>query len=336
MKLHHLQYLVAVAEQGSVRAAAVTLGVSATAVSRALIELENAAGLALLERQAQGIELTAGGQALLVHARLALGQIDAATRTLAALRGQGRARLSIGVTPWVGQSILGPALEAFRRLRPDVQLDISEVLGTGYRPLRDGSVDVAIGLAPLPDTAAEFNEKRLFSYGSAVLCRHGHACGGARRIEELRGRDWLLSRDVDQFPAPLERLFTGDPGDTRAHVHFARSALVALALVRASDLLTICPWPLVEADWARGSVQALHLVDELPMHTTSLLTRRNSAASGVVREFIDCFVATIATARAAPDPVLRRVFATLEPPLAPSVQGSTPDAGAPASGPESG
>ena len=50
IKLHHLQYLAAVAGRGSVRSAALTLRVSSTAVSRGLIDLENLAGLPLFQR----------------------------------------------------------------------------------------------------------------------------------------------------------------------------------------------------------------------------------------------------------------------------------------------
>ena len=68
-KLQQLQYLIAIAEQGSLRLAGLALGVSAAAVSKGLQELENTAGMRLCERQSQGLVLTEGGRALLVRAR---------------------------------------------------------------------------------------------------------------------------------------------------------------------------------------------------------------------------------------------------------------------------
>ena len=108
IKLHHLQYLAAVAGRGSVRSAALTLRVSSTAVSRGLIDLENLAGLPLFQRGAAGMLLTDAGKALLTHARQVLGQLDAVDQTLATLRGGTTTRITIGVTPWVARVLLGP------------------------------------------------------------------------------------------------------------------------------------------------------------------------------------------------------------------------------------
>jgi len=311
MKLHHLQYLVAAADRGSVRGAALEVGVSSTAVSRALIELENLAGVPLLERKAEGVELTAAGRAVLSHARQVMSQLKAADETLANLRGSVHTRLAIGVTPWVTQTLLGPSLQMLVRQRPDVRLDVHEVLGTDYRALREGSIDIAIGLMPL-QSATEFNARPLFSYGSAVICRIGHPLAQVHRLAELEGQDWLLSREIEQHSPVMQSLLTGMQEAPR--VHYARSALAATAIVRSTDMLAICPWPLVESDRVRGTVQALHLHDELPEHVTGLLTRHNFAASGVVREFVDCLMTVIDQARQSPEPSLRRIFSTLSSP----------------------
>lgn len=310
MKLHHLQYLVGAADRGSLRGAALEVGVSSTAVSRALIELENLAGVPLLERKAEGVELTAAGRAVLSHARQVMSQLKAADETLANLRGSVNTRLAIGVTPWVTQTLLGPSIQMLVRQRPDVRLDVHEVLGTDYRALREGSIDIAIGLMPL-QSATEFNARPLFSYGSAVICRIGHPLAQVRRLSELAGQDWLLSREIEQHSPVMQSLLTGMQA---SRVHYARSALAATAIVRSTDMLAVCPWPRVESDRVRGTVQALHLHDELPEHVTGLLTRHNFAASGVVREFVDCLMSVIDQARQSAEPSLRRIFSTLSSP----------------------
>ena len=66
MKLHQLLYFAATAEQGSVRSAAQALGISAAAVSRAIIELEDEVKTPLIERQSQGTSLTEAGRTLLM------------------------------------------------------------------------------------------------------------------------------------------------------------------------------------------------------------------------------------------------------------------------------
>ena len=85
MELRHLRYFVAVADAGSLTVAAEQkLHTSQPSLSRQIRDLEEEVGVQLLNRGAQGIELTAAGKAFLDHARMALLQAEAAKE--AALR----------------------------------------------------------------------------------------------------------------------------------------------------------------------------------------------------------------------------------------------------------
>jgi LysR family transcriptional regulator, hca operon transcriptional activator len=80
MELRHLRYFVAVAEAGSLTAAAEkTLHTAQPSLSRQIRDLEYEVGVPLMNRSVHGIELTAAGRAFLDHARLALAQVEAAT-----------------------------------------------------------------------------------------------------------------------------------------------------------------------------------------------------------------------------------------------------------------
>src|ERR1700704_4561705 len=79
MELRHLRYFMAVAETGSLTAAAGRgLHTSQPSLSRQIRELEDQVGVELLSRGARGVQLTAAGRAFMDHARLALTQVDAA------------------------------------------------------------------------------------------------------------------------------------------------------------------------------------------------------------------------------------------------------------------
>ena len=79
MDLRHLRYFIAVAERGSVLAAAQQqLNTSQPSLSRQIRDLEAEIGVKLLDRQARGVSLTEAGKVFLDHARLALAQIEAA------------------------------------------------------------------------------------------------------------------------------------------------------------------------------------------------------------------------------------------------------------------
>jgi LysR family hca operon transcriptional activator len=82
MELRHLRYFIAVAEMGSLTAAAEQrLYTSQPSLSRQIRDLESQVGVELLSRSVHGVALTAAGKAFLDHARLALMHVDAAAET---------------------------------------------------------------------------------------------------------------------------------------------------------------------------------------------------------------------------------------------------------------
>jgi LysR family transcriptional regulator, hca operon transcriptional activator len=80
MELRHLRYFVAVAEAGSLTAAAARkLHTSQPSLSRQIRDLEDEVGTPLLTGRARGIELTLAGRTFLDHARVVLAQAEAAS-----------------------------------------------------------------------------------------------------------------------------------------------------------------------------------------------------------------------------------------------------------------
>src|SRR5690349_20227562 len=95
-EIRQLRYFVAVAERGSVSAAAVDLHLSQSALSETLRKLEVELGVELLSRGSRGVTLTAAGEALLEPARAAIAAFETA---LDAARGQtGRLRVGFEAT----------------------------------------------------------------------------------------------------------------------------------------------------------------------------------------------------------------------------------------------
>lgn len=313
MKLHQLRYFVGVADRGSVRAAAEGLGISAASVSQGLRELERDVGAPLLKREASGAIPTHFGHELLVHARLILGQVARAEEGLDRLRGLPGGTLSVGVTPWVSQSLLPGVLRRFRALRPQVRVDLSESLGSAQPGLRDGSLDIAIGMPPPRDLGKHFFVRDLFSCGVTVIARRGHPLAQATSLADLAAQDWLMTvhHEADEHTL-LSRLrqIGIDPPPER--LHCARSSLVAFGMLDASDMLAVCPWPLVEAPLLRDRVQALPIREPLPEMTTSLVVRRGDALDDTAQRFIECFKDAAEDAVTSQDPALKRIMRSVE------------------------
>jgi DNA-binding transcriptional LysR family regulator len=295
LKLQQLQYLIAIAEHGGLRSAAQALNVTAAAVSKGLQELENTAGTRLLERQAQGLQLTPAGRKLLTRARLIQSEVDLAMQELGTARANTRIRFTVGVTPWISLTLLTPTMLRFAQMRPDVSLRIFDVFGSDYAALRDGSMDLAIGLAPPEEGAAELAARPLFSYEHAIACRRGHPLQQARHLEELAGQSWLVSHEIGQYKPPLRDFFLAHYGDTPSagsvggQIHQYRS-LHMMELICNSDLLSVVPWPVIEASRQHYPVEALTLKERLPASTTCYVTRRNAPLNGCVGDFVDAMM----------------------------------------------
>src|SRR6516225_7302877 len=110
MTLTQLEAFVLVARLGSVTAAARMLGVSEPAVSGALASLRQQLGDALIERRANGMVLTAGGQRLVPIASQMVALAAEAERAIRQAQGAPE-RLRVVATSAVAESV-GPALLA--------------------------------------------------------------------------------------------------------------------------------------------------------------------------------------------------------------------------------
>ncbi|WP_028222375.1 LysR family transcriptional regulator [Paraburkholderia oxyphila] len=314
MKVHQLEALVAVADTGSIRAAARLAGLSQSAVSKTLRELETQQKLPLLVRNASGIVFTAAGDKLLSHARLVLGQLRRADEELAELRGDHVGRLSIAVTPWIMHTFVPQALMRFRERMPNVQLEIFEGLTAVTLPrLREGVIDCAV----VPHTAAmpaqEFESEPLFAYDTCVIVRRGHPASHATSMAELRDYDWALNFTVATRPALMNDLFWQHGIDVEPRrLHCAHSAAFLLDLVRHAEMLGFCPRPMLATEAAGGWVHVLPLVERFQTSNVSIVSRRNSVPGAPAECFLDCLRGVIRQRARSAHPVDRDLFGMLD------------------------
>jgi DNA-binding transcriptional LysR family regulator len=117
-----LNVFVRVTETRSFVGAAGRLGVSPSAVGKAIARLEAQLGTRLFHRSTRSVALTAEGGLLLDRCRRIFAEIDALTGELSASQDAPRGRLRVSF-PLVGM-LLMPTLSAFMRAYPDIELDL--------------------------------------------------------------------------------------------------------------------------------------------------------------------------------------------------------------------
>lgn len=311
MKVHQLRYLVALATEGGIRAAARALNLSQATVTQGLRELEADAQVSLLHRRNGGVAFTAAGQDLLAHAQQVLAQLRLADEALARHRGAGTVeRLSVGITPWVAQTLMARVVPAFRAELPHVQLELFDGLSAlAYPKLRDGQLDLMVGRIAAPEAMQGLQAQPLFSYEMTVVARRDHPLAHAQSVSELLTTDWILNFTPGEQAAMLDNLFGqhGLPPPMR-HIQLAHSASLMLTLVQQTDMVTFCPWPLVETNGLRQTLVALPLRERFRTNVVGLVRRAHEAPSQPASRFMALFMDQVRDWPSSSAPELRRVL----------------------------
>ncbi len=120
--LGSLNAFVRAAETRSFTKAGAQLGVSSSAIGKAIARLEERLGVRLFHRSTRTITLTAEGALFLERCRRIFGEIEAAELELSQTRDAPRGKLKISL-PVVGMLMM-PTLSAFMRTWPAIELDL--------------------------------------------------------------------------------------------------------------------------------------------------------------------------------------------------------------------
>jgi DNA-binding transcriptional LysR family regulator len=159
--LNQLRTFLAVAETGSVRAAAQDLVVTQAAVSASLAALQKSLGVALLEPDGRGLRLTAAGRAYAGYVRRVLGLLDEAGRAATAAADPERGELRIAAVTTAAEQILPGLLSGFRTRYPRLGVRLEAGNRDRVRGLLDRhQVDLVLGGRPEPGWDVEVLAER--------------------------------------------------------------------------------------------------------------------------------------------------------------------------------
>ncbi|MER2225250.1 MAG: LysR family transcriptional regulator, partial [Rhodococcus sp. (in: high G+C Gram-positive bacteria)] len=148
LDLIRLRVLVAVAQEGSVTAAADSLGYAQPSISHHLRQLESEVGVPLFQRAGRGLRLTDAGAVLVQRATEILGHVDAAVAEVQTYAGLRAGRLRLAAFPSALASVIPQAMAAFTSRHPEVSISLVEAEPPKARALlRNNDVDVAVVFA---------------------------------------------------------------------------------------------------------------------------------------------------------------------------------------------
>jgi DNA-binding transcriptional LysR family regulator len=252
MKLTQFRDVVAIAERGSLRAAARHLGLAQPALTRSVRELERELGAPLFERRARGMLLTTMGEAFVRRAQAVLSEVRRASDEVEQLHGGTRGSVVAGLSIAAHLTLLPGALAPFRKRYPGLQLRLIEGQYPTLEPgLKDGSVDFFVGPRPERPPPSELKVETLFDNTRAILGRRGHPLSRAKSLRDLADAEWATTSITLRAEEELNAVFAkyGLPPPRLALQ--SQSALTLIVSLANSDLLAMVP-----AQWSKFAVTA--------------------------------------------------------------------------------
>lgn len=151
MQARQISYFLAVVEHGGFGRAAAALGVAQPTLSQSIRTLERDLGADLFHRAADGVVLSAAGQALLTPARQLVRDLGAARESVGSGANASRT-LDVIAAPPLGTYPGAALLASFRLLRPDVRIRLDRPDADDDLPVsvRAGGYELGLTYLPVP------------------------------------------------------------------------------------------------------------------------------------------------------------------------------------------
>ena|ERR1051326_2504415 len=212
MELRHLRYFVAVAEALNLTKASARLRVAQPALSRQMTDLEDEIGVDLMKRSPRGVALTAEGKLFLDEVRELLKRADESVEKVRALARGEYGELHIGYSPTPTIEILPPALAAFQKAVPGVQVLLHDLSSDEIMDgLRSGAIQIAVTPEESGGHMTDIEFESLRTYPICLALAAGHPLARLRLIPlESIANEPLITLNRKNYPGAysvLEQLF---------------------------------------------------------------------------------------------------------------------------------
>ncbi|MBU2942182.1 LysR family transcriptional regulator [Shimia thalassica] len=272
IEFRHLRTVRAIHEAGGLARAAEQLNITQSALSHQVKGLEEQAGVELFVRRSKPMKLSAAGMRLLRLANKILPEVEALEAEFNGLRAGSSGRLHIAIECHACFEWLFPVLEKFRKIWPDVDVDIRPGLAFDAMPaLQKEEVDLVVSSDPENLPGVSFSH--LFDYAPVFVAASQHPLAQKTFIdaEDFRG-ETLITYPVERARLDIFSQLLTPAKVEPASVRQAELTAVILLLVASNRGVSVLP------DWVVREVKYSSDYVTRPLTETGL-TRQLFAAT---------------------------------------------------------
>lgn len=281
--LRQLQYVVAVAERRSFRAAAEQCRVAQPSLSAQIAQVEDALSVQLFERDHRSVTLTAAGQSFVARARSLLVAADDLWELSQGLSDPFAATLRLGVIPTIGPYLLPEVAPALRKRYPKLSFLWNEDKTTALvdkltRAELDGAIlALEAEVGDLPHVVIGRDPFVLAAPAGHPLA----AAQGPLRPDQLDGEPVLLLDDGHCFREQALQVCTRAGAEESEFRATSLSTLVQMAASGAG--VTLLPTLALPLENRRHALQVRPFAPKAPGRTLALVYRKGSALEQPLR-----------------------------------------------------
>ncbi len=289
-------YVVAVARAGSFTAAAEIVGVTQSAITKSVADLERQIGYSIFHRTSRGALLTEQGRDFVERAARLTEDAGELLRRPRGLEDAYAGTLRIGVCPASVEWRLAAPLELLLTRYPSIRLDTN---GASFermvQQLRNGAVDVAVGFDAAFAVWSDLRRYPLASDRVTLFVRRGHPLldRPAITIADLAEFEFISPSDSRPYGAVIHGIYEDQGVEWRNRVHIVDYFPIVHRIVSTSNAIGV----VAEAHGHSAPFQArfatLDSLDLFPEARLCCAIRAAWEPKPAVRAFISACTETI-------------------------------------------
>jgi DNA-binding transcriptional LysR family regulator len=284
-RLEMLRTFIAVADKGSFAEAARGLNMTPSTATRAVKDLEESLGLALLMRTTRSVRLTEAGEGYIARCRTALGELDAADKDVRGVGAEPRGTLVITAPVVFGRLHVVPIIHELIDAHPHLNVRLL-LLDRVVRVVEEG-IDIAVRIADLSDSS--LHAARVGAVGKVVTASPSYleAHGEPSSVADLYHHRLINFDGLAGPPGEWRFGVSGRPSvrlEPRMTVNSADAAIKAACRGMG---ITRTPSYQVAQEIADGRLKRLLIEHEPPPVPVHLLFQGQRSSSPNNRVFID-------------------------------------------------
>jgi DNA-binding transcriptional LysR family regulator len=236
-----LRGFLAVAKRGSFSRAADDIGLSQSAVSTSVRQLEAELGLKLFDRTTRHVELTNVGATLVATSSRLIEELDATLKELRDIGEQRRGRVVMACVPAVARSLMPQCVAYCATKWPDVSLRIDDIAATEVAG-KVGRGEVEFGVLSGEISNTELHIEPLMEDPFRLICRRDDPIGRTGRVAwaRLSGRRLVMLSNTSGSRQLIEATLKQTATNAEVFLELAQPGSV-LGMVEAGIGLAVVP-----------------------------------------------------------------------------------------------